>query len=171
MSCCSKFTEFEVDCLDAHNQFRSLHGSPRLELDKGLCGFAKEWAEYLKVCDIVKSSKTCTYGENIFFKCVERKVIPDPYEPVCKWYSEGSKYTGSLDECDVKDVKHFAQVIWKSSKALGVGYAVNEDHNKIYVVANYYPRGGDLKTFCANVKPLKGESPEIESCPSLVKIV
>lgn len=43
------FSEFERDCLQAHNQYRAKHGSPPLSLNRGLCNYAKEWAEVSKV--------------------------------------------------------------------------------------------------------------------------
>ena len=75
-----KFSEFQVDCLEAHNNFRIQHGAQRVELDKDLCEYAKTYAEYLAKCNILKSSKNCTFGENIFFKCSDRKIYPDAIE-------------------------------------------------------------------------------------------
>ena len=75
-----KFSEFQVDCLEAHNSFRVQHGSPRIELDKALCDYAKLYAEYLAKCNLLVPSKDCTFGENIFFKCSDRKIYPDAIE-------------------------------------------------------------------------------------------
>lgn len=120
-----KFNEFQADCLEAHNDYRVRHGSGRLNLDKGLCKFAQDWANYLRDCDILKPAKTCEYGENIFFKASERKVYPDAYEPVRQWYNEGRNFDPKKTY-PVKDIKHFSQVVWKNTKALGVAYALNE---------------------------------------------
>lgn len=128
-----KFNEFQVDCLEAHNDYRVRHGAPRLDLDKGLCSFAQDWANYLRDCDVLKPGKTCEYGENIFFKASERKVYPDAYEPVKRWYSEGKNFDPKKTY-PVKEIKHFSQVIWRASKALGVAYALNE-----YVCFEDYP--------------------------------
>jgi glioma pathogenesis-related protein 2 len=120
-----KFTEFQADCLEAHNDYRIRHGSPRLDLDKGLCEFAQDWANYLRDCDILKRAKTCEYGENIYFKCSERKVYPDAYEPVKQWYNEGRSFDPKKSY-PVKEIKHFSQIIWRATKAMGVAYAMNE---------------------------------------------
>lgn len=120
-----KFNEFQADCLEAHNDYRMRHGSPRLELDKGLCDFAQDWANYLRDCDTLKPGKTCEYGENIFFKASERKVYPNAYEPVRKWYNEGKNFDPKKTY-PVKDIKHFSQVIWRATQAMGVAYALNE---------------------------------------------
>lgn len=120
-----KYTEFQVDCLEAHNDYRMRHGAPYLDLDKGLCSFAQDWANYLRDCDLLKASKTGEYGENIFFRASERKVHADGYEPVREWYSEG-KCFDPKKTYPVKDIKHFSQVIWRETKALGAAYAYNE---------------------------------------------
>lgn len=75
-----KFSEFQVDCLEAHNNLREKHGSPRIELDQGLSEYAKSYAEYLASCNILVPSKNCSFGENIFFKCSDRKIYPDAIE-------------------------------------------------------------------------------------------
>lgn len=120
-----KFSEFQADCLEAHNDYRIRHGSARIELDKGLCSFAQEWANYLRDCDVLKKGKTCEYGENIYFKCSERKVYPDAYEPVKSWYSEGKNFDPKRTY-PVNDIRHFSQIVWRSTKVMGVAYALNE---------------------------------------------
>lgn len=41
----SLFSQFETDCLIAHNNYRSLHNVPHLKLNKKLCRYAEEWAK------------------------------------------------------------------------------------------------------------------------------
>ncbi|CAG9801413.1 unnamed protein product [Chironomus riparius] len=164
-----KFSEFQVDCLEAHNNFRVQHGAQRVELDKDLCDYAKTYAEYLAKCNILVPSKNCTFGENIFFKCSDRKIYPDAIEPVLSWYDEGRNCSPKYPS---KDIKHYAQVIWKSTRVMGVAYALNSTETKLYVVANYYPPGNDYATFCDNVKPVrKSYAKKNKSLPSVVKIV
>lgn len=124
--CCvgDPFSEFQVDILDAHNDFRSRHGSPPLALNKKLCKYAEDHAKFLSQCDTSKSSKS-PYGENIFIKRNSRKVYPDGFEPVKEWYSEIKNYNED-DTYPSKDIKHFTQVIWKETQMLGVGFAMNE---------------------------------------------
>lgn len=119
-----KFSEFQVDCLDAHNDYRSRHGVPPLDLNKGLCKYAEDHAKFLAQCGIEKPSKG-SYGENIFIKCSQRKVYADAYEPVMKWYSEVKKYEEDNTDYPSKDIKHFVQVVWKETKSLGIGYAID----------------------------------------------
>lgn len=39
------FTQFEQDCLKAHNNYRLSHGVPPLKLNKRMCHFAEDWAK------------------------------------------------------------------------------------------------------------------------------
>lgn len=75
---------FKVDCLEAHNDYRSRHGASPLEMNQGLCKYAEDHAKFLCQCDQEKSSKG-PYGENIFIKRSSRKVYADAYEPVMQW--------------------------------------------------------------------------------------
>jgi Cysteine-rich secretory protein family len=52
----------------------------------------------------------------------------------------------------MENVGHFTQVVWKSSKELGVGKAKSRS-GRIYVVANYYPPGNYQGQFAQNVLP------------------
>lgn len=65
------FTEFEKDCLKAHNLYRSQHGVPPLKLNKKLCHFAEDWA---KVCSIASTvcelHEAYTYAACLFITLV-----------------------------------------------------------------------------------------------------
>lgn len=121
-----KFSEFQVDCLDAHNDYRSRHGIAAMDLNDGLCKYAEDHAKYLSQCDTEKPSRG-PYGENIFIKTSSRKVYADAYEPVIQWYGEILKYGDVSNPAayPCNEIKHFAQVIWKETKTMGVGYAMN----------------------------------------------
>lgn len=120
-----KFSEFQVDCLDAHNEYRLRHGSPKLDLNYDLCKYAEDHAKFLAQCDKAKSSKS-PYGENIFIKASSKKIVPDAFEVGGQWYKEfDGKKNNSIDYPS-KDIKHFSQVVWKDTTTLGVGYAINE---------------------------------------------
>lgn len=118
----SKFSDFQIDCLDAHNACRLRHGVPLMDLNEELCKYATEHAKYLSACDSAKRSKG-PYGESIYIReSSTRRLYPDPYEPVKCWYSEG-KAMGCNP--NFNDGKHFAQIVWKETLKLGIGYALN----------------------------------------------
>lgn len=119
-----KFSEFQVDCLDAHNNYRARHGVPALDLNKGLCKYAEDHAKFLSQCGMEKPSQG-PFGENIFVKSSSRKIYPDAFEAVIQWYGE-IKNCDEMATYPSKDIKHFIQVIWKETKSMGVGYAINK---------------------------------------------
>ena len=66
-----EFSEFELESLQLHNKYRSMHHSPPLSLNKDLCRIAKEYSEKL-----IQKNKSIEYsfgrykgndmGENIY---------------------------------------------------------------------------------------------------------
>lgn len=120
----TKFSDFQIDCLDAHNSCRLRHSVPLMDLNEELCKYAEEHARYLCACDSEKRSKG-PYGENIFIKeSSARRIYADPYEPVRYWYEEGKSIQPGCD-VNLQEVKHFVNLIWKPTVKLGVGYAMN----------------------------------------------
>lgn len=119
-----KFSDFQVDCLDAHNDYRSRHGVPALNLNEGLCKYAEDHAKFMSQCDSEKPSKS-PYGENIFIKKSSKKIYPNAFEPVTQWYSEISQFDDQTSYPS-KDIKHFVQVVWKETRSMGVGFAINQ---------------------------------------------
>ena len=74
-------------------------------------------------------------------------------DPVSSFYSE-IKYYRYRAPSFSKATGHFTQVVWKSSKSIGVGVAKGRD-GTTYVVVNYYPQGNYQGQFSANVpRPL-----------------
>ena len=45
--CASGMTEFEKDCLKAHNEYRAKHRVPPLKWSAQLAADAQKWANYL----------------------------------------------------------------------------------------------------------------------------
>lgn len=76
-----------------------------------------------------------------------------------KWYEEISLHTFNIEPTDLRS-GHFTQVVWRSSREFGVGYAKSRN-GQIFVVARYNPPGNYVGSFCQNVLP-KG-SPVVSS--------
>lgn len=55
-----------------------------------------------------------------------------------EWYREGEVYP--YDGKFSQHAGHFTQVVWKKTKKVGFGFALNES-GRFYAVANYYPAG------------------------------
>lgn len=135
----SIYSEFELDCLKAHNEYRARHGVQSLKLSKKLCKHAEEWARILASRGILLHRNNSSYGENIF--CSWSSNANNNYvsgrEPVDNWYHEISHHVFHKEPTTLK-TGHFTQVVWKESRELGVGMAKNRS-GEVFVVANYDP--------------------------------
>lgn len=150
----SYYSEFETDCLKAHNEFRARHGVPALKLSKRLCKHAEEWARILASRGVLQHRNNSQYGENIF--CLWSSNAQNNHvsgrEVVENWYSEINKHIFNREPITLK-TGHFTQVVWKESRELGVGMAKNRS-GEIFVVANYHPAGNFIGSFEKNVPKL-----------------
>ncbi|XP_058121842.1 uncharacterized protein LOC131281286 [Anopheles ziemanni] len=159
----SMYTEFERDCLKAHNQYRTRHGVPPLKLCKRLCRYAEEWAKVIAARGVLVHRSNSQYGENIFCSWSSSNTVSvsvTGQEPVENWYSEIDLHVFGKEPATLK-TGHFTQVVWKDSRELGVGVARNRS-GQVFVVANYDPPGNYIGSFAKNVPPLGGfEVPKI----------
>lgn len=57
----SIFSEFELDCLRAHNEYRRKHGVAPLKLSKKMCRHAEEWAKILASRGIPTHRSDCCW--------------------------------------------------------------------------------------------------------------
>ncbi|XP_066258178.1 uncharacterized protein [Euwallacea similis] len=152
---------FEEDFLEAHNNYRKRHGVPPLELDKSISKVAEEWAKYLASKNKLEHRPQSNYGENIY--CLyssDSNFKINGNTPVDSWYEEIKNHAFSREPSDLKS-GHFTQVIWKSSKYVGVGVAKSRE-GSIYVVANYSPAGNFVGHFQENCPPVKPQFYGIE---------
>lgn len=60
-------TSFAAEFLEAHNEYRMLHGAPPLTLDPNLNCSAQAWADNLLEIRTLKHSDT-NLGENLYYK-------------------------------------------------------------------------------------------------------
>ena len=152
------FSEMELNALNAHNEYRLLHGSPEMVLDRGLCDMAQKWADHLaKERAFEHSPKPRVHnhmyaGENLYYFATTGEMGPEKLTQAGvtatrSWYKEIADY--DFEEATFKKgTGHFTQVIWRGSAALGVALATYQDDKwtKAVVVANYSP-GGNIKGF------------------------
>jgi hypothetical protein len=57
-----------------------------------------------------------------------------------------------LETCEILHTGHFTQLVWKSSREIGVGVAQSRD-GKWFVVANFFPAGNIVGREAENVFP------------------
>ena len=135
---------FAQDMVAAHNKFRAEHGSPPLTLDERVSGVAQDYANRLASSGILEHSGG-PYGENLYM--AEGMEVTGA-TAVEDWYAEIKDYNFSKPGFSER-TGHFTQVVWKSSKQLGVGIACNG--SKTYVVALYNLPGNYEGEFPGNV--------------------
>ncbi|XP_050436040.1 uncharacterized protein LOC126842869 isoform X2 [Adelges cooleyi] len=146
---------FVQECLDAHNQYRDKHSVPPMTISKKLCKYAEEWAKYLSIKGILDHRPSSPYGENLFccWTSLPNHRI-DGREPVDSWYEEIKFHPFGREPTTLKS-GHFSQVIWASSKEVGIGVASSRS-GQVFVVACYDPAGNFLGQFRDNVPPVGG---------------
>jgi len=150
-------SSFEDECIQAHNEYRKKHGIKKLEKNKKLTKTAKEWAKQLAKDDKMSHRKDNSDGENIYCKWSSNpKHKVKGAEAVDSWYSEIKDHDFAKEPSPgVLKSGHFSQVVWFSSKQVGVGKARSKS-GRVYVVANYSPAGNFLGDYCDNVPPVGG---------------
>ncbi|ODM98333.1 Golgi-associated plant pathogenesis-related protein 1 [Orchesella cincta] len=142
--------------LDAHNAYRRRHKVPDLRGDSSLDNRAQNYANLLAKTDSMSHSKRPgNIGENLAWGggATKEAAVKDA---VKRWYDEIQFYKYSNPGYSSK-TGHFTQVVWKSTKIVGIGIAYSQKKKWWVVVANYSPAGNSLNAgeFKKNVLPRK----------------
>ncbi|KAL5965927.1 Golgi-associated plant pathogenesis-related protein 1 [Taenia solium] len=96
---------------------------------------------------------------------------------VSNWYQESSRFKYGREPVSIQGIGNFTQMVWASSRNLGVGRAIRIARNdestekqanllssKIVVVCFYFPPGNVATYFTDNVHPPLAEK-EASGCP------
>lgn len=149
-------TQEEIqEWLQAHNNYRTLHGVPSVSWSETVATSAQAYAD---TCPTSHSS--LGYGENLAW------ASPASYNPgisaiVQWWYDEEPDYDYN-DPGFSSETGHFTQVVWKGTTEIGCGFATGcSTSNRANVwVCQYNPPGNYLGRFADNVfPPDPGSSP------------
>ncbi|XP_072399922.1 uncharacterized protein [Diabrotica undecimpunctata] len=144
------FSDFVLEALKVHNEYRRRHGTQDLLLNEEMCKHAQEWADTCARTASLQHRANSQYGENIFsVYSSDYSHTPSARDAVKEWYDEVKRHTFGVEKVNQGSL-HFTQVIWKDSKELGIGIAKNK-RGQTYVVANYSPRGNYIGQFVENV--------------------
>uniref|UniRef100_A0A4W5RB06 GLI pathogenesis-related 2 n=2 Tax=Hucho hucho TaxID=62062 RepID=A0A4W5RB06_9TELE len=130
--------QFHRDFLRACNNQRMAHGAPALTLDPALSQGAQAWAETLLGEPVLKNSSS-PHGENIWAKTGSAGITATGQEVVDAWYKQEENYDFSKPGHQAK-TGQFTQLVWRSSKEVGVGIA-NGGTGMLTVVAHFKPAG------------------------------
>uniref|UniRef100_A0AC35F9X4 SCP domain-containing protein n=1 Tax=Panagrolaimus sp. PS1159 TaxID=55785 RepID=A0AC35F9X4_9BILA len=140
----NEIENYRREQLDAINYYRQLHGVPSLLLDNKITRDAQAWADHLaRIGQLVHSNTN--YGENLASGYPLSHV-----NPATLWYSGVSRINFSNVERST-DCLHFTQIVWKSSKKIGIGISRSSNTGKYYIVANFDPAGNMRGSFAENV--------------------
>jgi len=131
--------------LDYHNKARSEVNSPPLEWSIELSAYAQEWANRLAIegkGEIrhrpEKRNKGKKYGENIFYGSGYPFSSLDASET---WCDEINYYAYDVISPNKnKGTGHYTQMVWKTTKSVGIGIA-RFGKEEVIIVANYDPPG------------------------------
>ena len=128
--------------LEIHNKARKDVRVSALRWSRKLAGDAQDYANLLakKGAGLVHA-KIKSQGENLYLG----SPVKNPATTASKsWYNEisGYKYSKILPAnfATEKPVGHYTQMVWRSTRQIGIGMAVSED-GRVYVVARYFPAG------------------------------
>ncbi|XP_059149268.1 uncharacterized protein LOC131936348 [Physella acuta] len=165
----SDITRFRTEALAAHNEFRAKHQAPPLTLSDDLNEYAQNYANHLaKIGKMVHSDCDMNgerLGENLAYKWTSAPGGADMTgaEPTEMWYSEIEDFKRYGDASNIfSGTGHFTQVVWKSSKQLGMGKAKTSD-GKVFAVGSYRPPGNYVGNYKENVLPPKNKAETVRS--------
>jgi uncharacterized protein YkwD len=130
---------FRATVLQQHNRYRATHEVPPLVLSPALNAMAQQHAEQLARTNRAVHSGNPQVGENLSTLQSSRQAPPRPEAVVDRWYSEMQHDNFTKPGFHAR-TGHFTQVVWKASKALGVGIAHARD-GTWSVVGQYRPPG------------------------------
>ena len=151
-----------------------MHSVPSLILDNSISQLAQKYASYLASIKKLQHSGVTSYGENLYRICGNFNLqsnFPPVYDysnidsfkealfhyivvvqsAADSWYNEIYLYNYAYPVFSTL-TGHFTQLIWKSTKRVGFGVALDRS-NCAYVVAIYMPPGNHAGQFVQNVLP------------------
>lgn len=152
----SQLEVFRCEVFHTHNHYRKIHSAPELMRCEELDTLAQQWADTCRDHGEPSYSEWLyngsVLGENVSYRLLRNSHI-SARRLIGKWYEESENYSYSVEPEDGKFIGHFTQLIWKSSKIIGIGFARSSDLNWGYIVCFYYPPGNEIGQFRANVCP------------------
>lgn len=155
-------TKMMTNMLNLHNYYRAQHSAPPLTISRRLNQIAQAYADQLAATSRFEHSGNRLYneilGENLYMEWISHGPVPVSTRTAMKsWYDEIGLYDFNNPGYS-EETGHFTQMVWRSTKWLGVGMALSADGREVYFVTNYYPAGNIVNYgyFQQNVLPPTG---------------
>ncbi|KAI0988611.1 hypothetical protein GJ496_004529 [Pomphorhynchus laevis] len=136
------YVESMIKC---HNKYRYLHGSPKLRHDPKLTREAFKFADVLARTNIFKHDSLLSKftGENLckiridtndVVHAIYKHLLNDSAKACHGWYCQSIHYDSEKEHKTRKQILHFTQLIWKSSKKVGFGMSGIQRTNYIDIL-------------------------------------
>lgn len=127
----------ERESLQEHNKLRRKHLSPPLLWSNSLARKAQHIAQNLAAKDFLTLDDLQEqHGESLAQIQYTSEHLAK--KAIDKWYSEINSYSFSYPKISEK-TRHFAQIVWKRTKKMGLAVAKSPSGNFAFVVALYSP--------------------------------
>ena len=145
--------ELKNDLINEINAIRDIHQVPALSPAREIESIAQSFANKVaKKGDLDYSNNTFKgeeLGEILFYYSTDcdAETVVESWNQDSKNFKYNSKNQGASS---------FAQLVWKSSKYIGLGIS-KDSKGGTYIVANFYPAGNVAGQFKDNVFPPKGK--------------
>ncbi len=145
MSQRSVYSKVLAETLQLHNYHRARHCAPPLTISQRLNQIAQSYAEHLAATSTFEHSGNKlgneALGENLYMQWIsDGRVKASGRAAVKSWYDEVALHDFDRPTFS-KETGHFTQMVWKSTRKMGVGVAFSPDGREVYIVTNYYPAG------------------------------
>ena len=142
------------------NQIRELHQVPELissgDIDSIAQAFANKLAKTGELDYSNNSYKGGELGEILFYNEVGEI---DTESVIDTWYKDSKDFRYNNSNYN-PEATPFAQLVWKSTKLIGIGFSKDEKGGT-FIVANFFPTGNVANQYSFNVFPPKGDLNQI----------
>ncbi|XP_065345974.1 uncharacterized protein LOC135943395 isoform X1 [Cloeon dipterum] len=150
-------SEFISDCIRWHNIFRQKHSADQITMSSQLCAYAQAWANHLAHTNTFYYRNDRQIGQNLFCRPTgpQAHVEISGRDVALHWYGAMRQYDFFKEPDRLHanvNAGHFTQLVWVSTKQLGLGKAQSRN-GRVIVVANYYPPGNVNGLYQKNVRP------------------
>lgn len=126
------FASTKQEALESHNELRAEHHAAPLVWDASLASYAENYASKCRF-----QHSRGPFGENL------AAGYPSVSAAIHAWYAERKNYSYANPGFSYQ-TGHFTQLVWKSTRKLGCGYASCNGKNGTpgnYLVCEYSPAG------------------------------
>ena len=155
------YAKYLSDMLQLHNYYRARHSASPLTISQRLNHIAQAYAEHLAATSKFEHSgnklENESLGENLYMQWISRgRVQATARDAMKSWYDEIELHSFKRPKYS-EETGHFTQLVWKSTRKMGVGVALSADGREVYMVVNYFPAGNIINHgyFESNVLPAK----------------